>query len=119
MSLVTTTAFKHNPALQPRAFVALGSLARLNRVNDELLLFQILISLVDALNAFQEDDNELIVAIIMCLQRITPNMPKYAPHYPIQKKNFIFYFLISTIKRLAVPAVFVLGCRWPCSDQPR
>ena len=93
MSLVTTTAFKHNPALQPRAFVALGSLARLNRVNDELLLFQILISLVDALNAFQEDDNELIVAIIMCLQRITPNMPKYAPHYPIQKK--IIYFLFS------------------------
>lgn len=75
MSLITATAFKPNPALQPRAFVSLGCLARHNRVNDELLVFQILLSLIDALNAFQEDDTELVVAIVMCLQRITVNMP--------------------------------------------
>ncbi len=33
---------------------------------------------MDALNAFQEDDSELIVAIVMCLTRMTVNIPTYA-----------------------------------------
>ncbi|CAG8612074.1 12667_t:CDS:10, partial [Ambispora leptoticha] len=72
MSLVASTAFQHNPAIQPRAFVALGCLAR-EEVDDDLL-YQILVALRGALSLFSENDVSLIVSIIICLTNIVENL---------------------------------------------
>lgn len=65
MSLITSTAFRYNPAIQPRAFIALGCLAK-NQINDDLL-FQILVALRGALSIFEDNECNLAVSIVMCL----------------------------------------------------
>ncbi|RKP27599.1 hypothetical protein SYNPS1DRAFT_26753, partial [Syncephalis pseudoplumigaleata] len=72
MSLVASTAFQFNPAIQPRAFVVLGCLAR-DAVDDDLL-YQILVALKGALSLFEEGDCSLIVSIVMCLTSIAENL---------------------------------------------
>ncbi|KAF9111158.1 Ras GTPase activating protein ira2 [Mortierella sp. AM989] len=81
MGLVTSTAFQFNPAIQPRAFVALGCLAR-EEVDDDLL-YQILVALRGALAMFVESDCNLIGSIVMCLTNIAANLPaesRYLQH---------------------------------------
>ncbi|KAI1294478.1 Ras GTPase activating protein ira2 [Mortierella claussenii] len=81
MGLVTSTAFQFNPAIQPRAFVALGCLAR-DEVDDDLL-YQILVVLRGALGMFVEADCSLIASIVMCLTNIAANLPaesRYLQH---------------------------------------
>ncbi|KAF8943228.1 Ras GTPase activating protein ira2 [Haplosporangium gracile] len=81
MGLVTSTAFQFNPAIQPRAFVALGCLAR-EEVDDDLL-YQILVALRGALAMFNEADTNLIASIVMCLTNIAVNLPaesRYLQH---------------------------------------
>ncbi|KAG0011185.1 Ras GTPase activating protein ira2, partial [Entomortierella chlamydospora] len=81
MGLVTSTAFQFNPAIQPRAFVALGCLAR-EEVDDDLL-YQILVALRGALAMFVESDCNLIMSIVMCLTNIAANLPaesRYLQH---------------------------------------
>lgn len=73
MSLVTSTAFYFNPAIQPRSFVTLGCLAR-EEVDDDLI-YQILVALKGALAVFNESDSSLVISIIMCLTNIIDNMP--------------------------------------------
>ncbi|KAI8974377.1 hypothetical protein BDB01DRAFT_807208 [Pilobolus umbonatus] len=73
MSLVTSTAFYFNPAIQPRSFVTLGCLAQ-DEIDDDLL-YQILVALKGALAIFNETDSTLIVSIIMCLTNIINNLP--------------------------------------------
>ncbi|RIA90709.1 hypothetical protein C1645_875920 [Glomus cerebriforme] len=73
MGLVASTAFQHNPAVQPRAFVTLGCLAR-EEVDDDLL-YQILVALRGALSMFTENDCSLIISIVMCLTNIVENLP--------------------------------------------
>jgi neurofibromin 1 len=73
MSLVTSTAFQFNPAVQPRAFIVLGCLAR-GEVDDDLL-YQILIALRGALELFDDTDCSLIVSIVLCLSNIAENLP--------------------------------------------
>ncbi|CAI2171919.1 2043_t:CDS:2 [Funneliformis geosporum] len=73
MGLVASTAFQYNPAVQPRAFVTLGCLAR-NEVDDDLL-YQILVALRGALSNFTENDCSLIISIVMCLTNIVENLP--------------------------------------------
>ncbi|KNC98340.1 uncharacterized protein SPPG_06732, partial [Spizellomyces punctatus DAOM BR117] len=68
MSLVASTAFQYNPAIQPRAFIVLGCLAR-DEVDDDLL-YQILVALRGALTLFEENDCQLIVSIVMSLCNI-------------------------------------------------
>src|SRR5581483_6353987 len=74
MGLVASTAFQPNPAIQPRAFVALGCLAHVE-VDDDLL-YQILVALKGALDNFSENDCSLIQSIIMCLTNIVENLSK-------------------------------------------
>ena len=74
MGLVSSTAFQPNPAIQPRAFVALGCLARVE-VDDDLL-YQILVALKGALDNFSENDCALIQSIIMCLTNIVETLSK-------------------------------------------
>lgn len=73
MSLVTSTAFQFNPAVQPRAFIVLGCLAR-GEVDDDLL-YQILVALRGALELFDNSDCNLIISIILCLSNIVKNLP--------------------------------------------
>ncbi|KAI7872193.1 hypothetical protein BDF14DRAFT_1757760 [Spinellus fusiger] len=73
MSLVTSTAFQFNPAIQPRSFVILGCLAQ-EEVDDDLL-YQILVALRGALAIFNKIDSSLIVSILMCLKNIIGSIP--------------------------------------------
>ncbi|RKO91665.1 hypothetical protein BDK51DRAFT_19343, partial [Blyttiomyces helicus] len=80
MSLIASTAFQYNPSIQPRAFVALGCLAR-NDVDDDLL-YQILIALRGALTLFEDNESHLIVSIIMSLCSIVGGLPKDSRYLP-------------------------------------
>lgn len=72
MGLITSTAFQFNPAIQPRAFVALGCLAT-DEVDDDLI-YQILVALRGALAIFDDTDAGLIISIMMCLSNIIDNL---------------------------------------------
>lgn len=73
MSLVASTAFQFNPAIQPQAFVVLGCLGR-EEVDDDLL-YQILVALRGALAIFNESDLNLVLSIMMCLKNIVESLP--------------------------------------------
>lgn len=73
MSLVASTAFQFNPAIQPQAFVVLGCLGR-EEVDDDLL-YQILVALRGALAIFNENDPNLVLSIMMCLKNIVESLP--------------------------------------------
>lgn len=73
MSLVASTAFQFNPAIQPQAFVVLGCLGR-EEVDDDLL-YQILVALRGALAIFNESDPNLVLSIMMCLKNIVESLP--------------------------------------------
>lgn len=73
MSLVASTAFQFNPAIQPRAFVVLGCLGR-EEIDDDLL-YQILVALRGALAIFNEADPNLVLSIMMCLKNIVESLP--------------------------------------------
>ena len=73
MSLAVNFAFQFNPALQPRAFVALGCLSK-GDIDDDLI-FQILSTLRRALMFFDESDCQLIISIVMCLTSVIENSP--------------------------------------------
>ncbi|KAJ3149812.1 Ras GTPase activating protein ira2 [Geranomyces variabilis] len=73
MSFIASTAFQYNPAIQPRAFIVLGCLAR-EEVDDDLL-YQILVALRGALTLFEENDSQLIVSITMSLCDIVGGLP--------------------------------------------
>ncbi|KAI8066538.1 hypothetical protein BC940DRAFT_368136 [Gongronella butleri] len=73
MSLVASTAFQYNPAIQPRAFVVLGCLGR-EEVDDDLV-YQILVALRVALPIFNQSDPSLVLSIVMCLKNIVESLP--------------------------------------------
>jgi neurofibromin 1 len=73
MSLVASTAFQSNPAIQPRAFAVMGCLAR-EDVDDDLL-YQVLVVLRNALTRFVESgDNEMLTSIITSLTKMMDNL---------------------------------------------
>ncbi|KAI8078788.1 uncharacterized protein BX664DRAFT_367193 [Halteromyces radiatus] len=72
MGHVTTVVFQENPAIQPRAFVALGCLGR-HQVDDDLL-FQILCTLRRALDPFDPNDSCLLKSMVMCLRNVVENL---------------------------------------------
>lgn len=73
MSLVASTAFQFNPAVQPRAFVVLGYLGR-EEIDDDLL-YQILVALRGALAIFNDSDPNLVTSIMMCLKNVVGSLP--------------------------------------------
>lgn len=73
MSLVASTAFQFNPAVQPRAFVVLGYLGR-EEIDDDLL-YQILVALRGALAIFNDSDPSLVTSIMMCLKNVVGSLP--------------------------------------------
>jgi neurofibromin 1 len=92
MSLVASTAFQSNPAIQPRAFTVMGCLAR-EDVDDDLL-YQVLVALRSSITRFMEDnDSEMLVAIVTSLTKMMDNLPP-ASRYGMQ----LFWLALSLVR---------------------
>ncbi|KAI9282283.1 hypothetical protein BY458DRAFT_429071 [Sporodiniella umbellata] len=101
MSLVASTAFQFNPAVQPRAFVILGHLGR-EEIDDDLL-YQILVALRGALSIFSESDTGLVTSIIICLKNVVGNLPSHSV-YLLQ----LFWVAVALVE-LNRPTIFSLA----------
>lgn len=77
-SLVTSTCFQANPALQPRAFVVLGYL--LTEEVDDDLLFQVLSALKPALALPLGIDRALATSIISCGAKVLAGVALNSPY---------------------------------------
>ena len=70
MSLITSSAFQLSPAVQSRAFVALGVLAT-SDVDDDLL-YQMLVAFKTALSQANETDTTSVVSMLRCITNVVP-----------------------------------------------
>ncbi|RPD66792.1 hypothetical protein L226DRAFT_452976 [Lentinus tigrinus ALCF2SS1-7] len=70
MSLITSSAFQLSPAVQSRAFVALGVLAT-SDVDDDLL-YQMLVAFKTALSQASETDTTSVVSMLRCITNVVP-----------------------------------------------
>jgi neurofibromin 1 len=92
MSLVASTAFQNNPAIQPRAFAVMGYLAR-DEVDDDLL-YQVLVALRNSVSRFSdESSSEMLVAIITSLTKMMAKLPSTS-RYGLQ----LFWLAISLVR---------------------
>ncbi|KFA64319.1 hypothetical protein S40285_02937, partial [Stachybotrys chlorohalonatus IBT 40285] len=92
MSLVASTAFQNNPAIQPRAFAVMGYLAR-DEVDDDLL-YQVLVALRNSVGRFGDDaGSEMLVSIISSLSKMMTKLPS-ASRYGLQ----LFWLAISLVR---------------------
>ncbi|KAG1471849.1 hypothetical protein G6F56_001890 [Rhizopus delemar] len=101
MSLVASTAFQFNPAVQPRAFVILGHLGK-EEIDDDLL-YQILVALRGALSIFNESDTSLVTSIIICLKNVVGNLPSNSV-YLLQ----LFWVAVALVE-LNRPTIFSIA----------
>lgn len=100
MSLVASTAFQSNPAIQPRAFTVMGAIVNgeengeEDSVNDDLL-YQLLVALRNGIILFLEDsgNGELLVAIVSCLTRMMEKLPMVS-RYGLQ----LFWLAVSLVR---------------------
>ncbi|KAH9948737.1 hypothetical protein B0H21DRAFT_787622 [Amylocystis lapponica] len=74
MSLVTSSAFQLSPAVQTRAFIALGVLAT-SDVDDDLL-YQMLVAFRMALFHSSENDTTSVVSMLRCIRNVVPALPR-------------------------------------------
>ncbi|KAL7282669.1 hypothetical protein ACG7TL_004142 [Trametes sanguinea] len=70
MSLITSSAFQLSPAVQSRAFVALGVLAT-SDVDDDLL-YQMLVAFKTALSQASETDTTSVLSMLRCITNVVP-----------------------------------------------
>lgn len=99
MSLVASTAFQSNPAIQPRAFTVMGVLAR-EDVDDDLL-YQVLVALRTSISRFmEENDSEMLIAIVTSLTKMMDKLP-LTSRYGVQ-----MFWLALSLVRLVPLALF-------------
>lgn len=99
MSLVASTAFQNNPAVQPRAFAVMGCLAR-EEVDDDLL-YQVLVALRNSVGRLGDETNvDMFISIVTSLSKMMSKLPS-ASRYGLQ----LFWLAISLV-RLVPPALF-------------
>ena len=99
MSLVASTAFQSNPAIQPRAFAVMGCLAR-EDVDDDLL-YQVLVVLRNALGQFIENgDDEMLTSIITSLTKMMDNLG------PASRYLHQLFWVAASLVRLGSGLVF-------------
>lgn len=99
MSLVASTAFQSNPAIQSRAFAVMGCLAR-EDVDDDLL-YQVLVALRNALSRFLENgDHEMLTSIVTSLTRMMENLP------PTSRYLYQLFWLAMALVRVGHGHVF-------------
>jgi hypothetical protein len=74
MSLVSSTAFQYSPAVQARAFIALGTLA-VTDVDDDLF-YQMIVALRKVLSETKQSDPDLcmILSMLKCFTKLVPNL---------------------------------------------
>ncbi|THH31919.1 hypothetical protein EUX98_g2275 [Antrodiella citrinella] len=80
MSLVTSSAFQLSPAIQIRAFVALGTLAS-SDVDDDLL-YQILVAYKTALSQVSDNETIAVLSMLRCIYRVVPALPPQSRYLP-------------------------------------
>ncbi|RFU78283.1 neurofibromin 1, partial [Trichoderma arundinaceum] len=96
MSLVASTAFQNNPAVQPRAFAVMGYLAR-EEVDDDLL-YQVLVALRNSIGQFGEDGNsEMLISIVTSLSKMMIKLPSTS-RYGLQ----LFWLAMSLVRLVPV-----------------
>jgi neurofibromin 1 len=99
MSLVASTAFQNNPAIQPRAFTVMGCLAR-EEVDDDLL-YQVLVALRNSVTRFAEEgSSDMLVAIVTALSKMMAKLQS-ASRYGLQ-----LFWLAMSLLRLVPPHLF-------------
>lgn len=97
MSLVASTAFQNNPAVQPRAFTVMGCLAR-EEVDDDLL-YQVLVALRNSVGRLGEDNSsDMFISIISALSKMIAKLPS-ASRYGLQ----LFWLAISLLRLVPSP----------------
>ncbi|RDA91312.1 hypothetical protein CP533_3012, partial [Ophiocordyceps camponoti-saundersi (nom. inval.)] len=102
MSLVTSTAFQKNPAIQPRAFTAMGYLT-CDEVDDDLL-YQVLVALRNSLFRLADNgDGELLLAIVASLSRMVANL--HCSRYDVQ----LFWLAIYLVQLLPLGLFNCIG----------
>jgi len=100
MSLVASTAFQNNPAIQPRAFTVMGCLAR-EEIDDDLL-YQVLVALRHSITRFGEDGStEMLVAVITALSKMIMKLTS-ASRYGLQ----LFWLAMSLIRLMPTARLF-------------
>ena len=99
MSLVASTAFQNNPAVQPRAFAVMGCLAR-EEVDDDLL-YQVLVALRNSISQFGEDgESEMLISIITSLSKMMTKLPSASRYGPQ------LFWLAMSLVRLVPSSLF-------------
>lgn len=100
MSLVASTAFQNNPAIQPRAFTVMGCLAR-EEIDDDLL-YQVLVALRHSITRFGEDGStDMLVAVVTSLSKMISKLTS-ASRYGLQ----LFWLSLSLIRLMPTPRLF-------------
>ncbi|RPA79455.1 hypothetical protein BJ508DRAFT_415934 [Ascobolus immersus RN42] len=103
MSLVASTAFQSNPAIQPRAFAVMGCLAK-EDVDDDLL-YQILVALRSSLSNYLETgDYEMLISIVISLSKMMANI-NYQCRY-----LFHLFWVAMSLARCASAHIFNAAC---------
>ncbi|QUC20790.1 uncharacterized protein UV8b_05031 [Ustilaginoidea virens] len=105
MSLVASSAFQNNPAIQPRAFTVMGYLAK-EEVDDDLL-YQVLVALRNSVHQFSKDGNsDMLVSITISLSKMMAKLSS-ASRY----RHQLFWLAISLL-RLVPPNLFNCTARF-------
>lgn len=99
MSLVASTAFQNNPAIQPRAFTVMGCLAR-EEVDDDLL-YQVLVALRTSVGRFGDDNgSDMLVAIVTSLSKMISKLTSPSRYGPQ------LFWLAMSLVRLVPASLF-------------
>ncbi|TDL29911.1 hypothetical protein BD410DRAFT_780416, partial [Rickenella mellea] len=80
MSLLTATAFQLSLAIQPRAFIVMGTLAP-SDVDDDLL-YQMLVALKSAMKVSDESDTTCVVSMLRCICNLVHALPENSRYLP-------------------------------------
>ncbi|RWA09952.1 hypothetical protein EKO27_g5161 [Xylaria grammica] len=100
MSLVASTAFQNNPAIQPRAFTVMGCLAR-EEIDDDLL-YQVLVALRHSITRFGEDGStDMLIAVVTSLSKMIVKLTS-ASRYGLQ----LFWLAMSLIRLMPTARLF-------------
>ncbi|CCM02314.1 uncharacterized protein FIBRA_04405 [Fibroporia radiculosa] len=116
MSLITSSAFQLSPAVQTRAFVALGILAT-SDVDDDLL-YQMLVAFKTALSQSSENDTTSVVSMLRCIRNVIPALPR-SSRYVCQLFWLAVALLQSSHMGLYVEAIHLLRVTLEVMDNQR
>ncbi|GLB34218.1 putative GTPase-activator protein for Ras-like GTPases [Lyophyllum shimeji] len=103
MSLITSSAFQVSPAVQTRAFIALGTLATAD-VDDDFL-YQILVAFNTALGKVTEQHTLSVIAMLRCMCKVVPALPKDSRYI------CLLFWLAVALLQASHPAFYVEATR--------